>query len=289
MKTENTFRKGLESRHVQTAALLLGVLALSLLMVSATSAAPVLLKNGNSSVLVDPTSQAGVYQWLVDGRNFLAKQWFWGRVGNTPEVSVDMLDPTPFVFTSDGDGDLLNDRVVMRYDSPDGALTASVDLMLTGGAQGSGMSDMAEVIRVHNNSPISLDMHLFQYADFDLWPTAGDTVEFPFANTVRQKNGNAVMTETVVTPRPAHHEANIVPNTLNSLNDALPTTLNDNNGPLTGNVNWAFQWDFVLPAGGTFIISKDKQLTIVPEPGSVVLMGLGFVALVGCVWRRRAR
>jgi hypothetical protein len=53
--------------------------------------------------------------------------------------------------------------------------------------------------------------------------------------------------------------------------------LNDNAGAVgPGDVTWAFQWDFQLAAGDSFIISKDKYLnvTIIPEPST-----LGFVAL----------
>jgi hypothetical protein len=77
----------------------------------------------------------------------------------------------------------------------------------------------------------------------------------------------------------------MVPVTLDSLNDGLPTTLNGNLGPMTGEVAWALEWDFTLPAGGSYLISQDKTLTLVPEPVTLALVGLGLAA-VFC--RRRA-
>ena len=74
---------------------------------------------------------------------------------------------------------------------------------------------------------------------------------------------------------PSHREANLAPLTLNKLNDGAATTLSDTPigtviGP--GNVTWAYQWDFLLQPGGTFQISKDKQITPVPEPAAISLL-----------------
>ena len=77
---------------------------------------------------------------------------------------------------------------------------------------------------------------------------------------------------------PQNHEAANVPATLVRLNDGLPTTLNDNGGPVSGDVNWAFQWDFTLDPNHSFIISKDKTL-VVPEPTALVLLGMS----IGCM------
>jgi hypothetical protein len=73
---------------------------------------------------------------------------------------------------------------------------------------------------------------------------------------------------------------------LAELIDAVPTTLSDT--PATGvvlgpgDLAWAYQWDFVVPVGGTFQISKDKHLSGIPEPAAALLlsMGLGMIAVV---------
>ena len=125
-----------------------------------------------------------------------------------------------------------------------------------------------------------MDFHFFQYADFDITGDGpGNQSVFTNPNTVRQSNGGSFLTETVVTPVPNHREVAFFPTTLNSLNDAAPTTLSDTPlGTLVGpgDVTWAYEWDFVLAAGDTFLISKDKNLGVqpVPEPGVAAFMGV---------------
>ena len=47
-----------------------------------------ILTDSNSSVSIDDGSQAGVYNWTVDGHNNLFQMQFWYRVGNNPELST---------------------------------------------------------------------------------------------------------------------------------------------------------------------------------------------------------
>jgi hypothetical protein len=56
-----------------------------------------------------------------------------------------------------------------------------------------------------------------------------------------------------------------------------------------GDVTWALEWDKQLT--GTFIISKDKNLSAViqpvPEPSTVALVGVGLAGLGYRAWRKR--
>jgi len=49
-------------------------------------------------------------------------------------------------------------------------------------------------------------------------------------------------------------------------------------------VTWAFEWDPTIAAGQTFLINKDKNLSI-PEPGTLMLISIGLVG--GLVFQRR--
>jgi hypothetical protein len=240
------------------------------------------LVDDNSSADFDTATPANNYNWFVDATDLLAQQAFWYRVGSAgPESSVHTL-PIGVQGTTDANFDGNPDTLFVRYNGA--GFRIETRYALDGGTPGSGNSDMAEQINIINLSGSPLDFHFFQYADFDL--SAADTVIFTNANTVDQVGGALRLSETVVTPVPSHREAQFFPVTLNKLNDALPTTLIDNAGIGAGDVTWAFQWDVLIPANGNFQISKDKNITRVPEPGVSALLAAVTMAIA---MKRRAR
>jgi len=114
----------------------------------------------------------------------------------------------------------------------------------------------------------------------------------------RQTDGGVSATETVVTPLPSHFELATYPITLDKLNNGVATTLCDGiatssaEGACTpgttlgpADVTWAWQWDFSIPTGLATTISKDKNIArAVPQPLSLLILGLGLVALA--IWSR---
>jgi hypothetical protein len=254
---------------------------------SAVQAMPLFLGDNNATALIDTQTQAGQFNWMVDGVNHLNKQWFWYRTDAMPqEMSIDTLtqigaittDTNPFV-------DARPDTLDVLYSDPAQRFHIEVGLHLRGGLANSGKSDLAEQISIRNLTNAPLTFHFFQYVDFDLdGSPLGDEINFPADNTVvQQKAGGSWVAETVITPRSSHHETHLVPITLDKLNDGLPTTLDDANVEGPGNVAWAFEWDVVIPAGGEFQISKDKQ--IVPDVSTLAMLTLSGIPLI----RRRRR
>jgi hypothetical protein len=249
------------------------------------------LTDNNSVSQFDTGSQAGNYSWTVDGVSQMRQQQFWYRVGNTAESSINTL-PITAQGASDTNLDGNNDTLVVRYANP--ALQIQTRFSLDGGTAGSGASDLSEQISITNFGGTNMDFHFFEYANFDLQGTpGGDTAIFPNVNSVQQTKGNIRMTETVVTPAASHREIGFYPNTLNKLNDGLPTTLSDTPilvpvGP--GDMTWAFQWDVSIAPGGTFQISKDKNLSTIPEPASWILFVVGALLLAAHPsFRRKSR
>jgi len=268
------------------ASAIFGAVALLTVLFCTTPANATILTatDSNSSIKIDDASQSGMFNWTVDGVNQMFQQWFWYRIGAAGgESSIDTISASTSTTSAGG--------IVVDYKNPTG-IEVKVTYTLTGGTAGSSTSDVAETIKIVNHGTSSMDLHFFQYSDFDLnGATGGQTVTFPNANTVDQSGpaGGVILSETVVTPPPSHHQGSLEPTILNSLIDSAPTTLSDNSGAGPGDVAWAFQWDQTIAAGGTFIISKDKNLRpSVPEPASVVLLGSLLIGITTRI-RRRAK
>jgi len=251
-----------------------GVVALSLATFagSAWGAPLYVLEDHNSRVSFDAGSQAGTFDWIVDGTSHLVQQWFWFRIGNNPERSIDTL-PLTGAFASDTNpfSDNRADALFLRYE--DAAIKIEPTFILRGGNAGTNSSDLAEQIKITNKGASTITISFFQYADFDLNGTPfDDSVSIFAGNHVIQTEGPVVMSESVVAPLPSFFEAEFHPVTLAKLNDVFADNLSNNAFRANGNLTWAFQWNFTIQAGKSVLISKDKQ--VVPTPGSIALLGL---------------
>jgi hypothetical protein len=244
------------------------------------------LSDLNSTASIDLSSQAGMYNWTVDGKNYLAQQWFWYRVGTAGlQLSIDTLTLTSYTNTGTS--------LTTIWTDPNNRFNIDLTYVLTGSAPGSGTSDVQESIAVDNlSSSNSLNFHFYQYSHFNL-SGGHDSVALGkngFGNYyLADQSGSGIqLQETVVTGTPSppgaqEGEAAFYPQTLNNLNTVNGYTLNDNNSVGPGDVTWALEWDKNLAPDGTFTIGKDNSLTV-PEPSVIALVSLGLAA---CVWRRR--
>lgn len=237
------------------------------------------LTSGNALASINVNSQAGMYHWVVNGQDQLTQQWFWYRIGTgVPERSIDTIG-APIVSSTPS-------SLTATYTHPQ--FNLRVDYVLASALPGSLSSTLTETVTINNTAGGSLDFHLFQYSDFDLGgTTGGDTVQLGTGtggryNYALQTDGPVIFTESNVAPGASRGEVATFPSTLNALNDGLPTDLNNYAGPVSGDVTWAFQWDFTLD-NNSFVLSKTKYLSV-PEPCALSLLGLGLAA-----WALRRR
>jgi hypothetical protein len=159
---------------------------------------------------------------------------------------------------------------------------------------GAGMqADMAESVVVTNVSNSSASLRLFQYSDWDIANTAAnDTVTRLNSSTMQQTDG-VFSGHTAVhggTPIPEFSGmsafATIRTNILGTNGYFLDTAAGAGIGQsFTGDATYAFQWNRDLAAGASFTLSTDKVMAV-PEPGSMIALGLGAAALLA---RRRRK
>jgi hypothetical protein len=261
------------------------ILAVALAMVPAAASvagATYVLTDLNSTFAVDLNNNPT--QWTVDNTYQLYRQGFWFRLGDVAGTGQSSLFSEPTTVQSQTANSLQ-----LRFTHSQ--FTADVAWTLFGGTAGSYTSDVAESIRLRNTSGSTLHMRFFQYSDFDLNGTPGnDLLSFPNANTVDQTDpaGPVGLSETVVTPPASHHQgSNSWPSLYNLINSSSNYTLNDSNPGTAGDSEWAFEWDVDIAANGSYLISKDKHISEIPEPGSVILLGVVLLGAVGLGRRRR--
>lgn len=260
-----------------------GMLAgLAACFVTAAAQADVTLTDLNSSVHFYDNGSGGLGgmdAWNVDGVDHLFEQWFWYRTGtDTREYRLDSLTQSITLQTG---------RLLELSHAGTGF---SIDTLyvLTGGTAGSNFSDIAETIRIRNTGTSSITMSFYQYSDFDLGGTIPDSsVDLVNANLWRQTDiaGGLALNEASSIPTASASEANYFAATRTALDDSDIDILNGTTSAGPGDLTWAWQWNVTIGAGGSFIISKDKQIQPIPAPGAVVLAMMG-MSLVGWAKRR---
>jgi hypothetical protein len=261
------------------------------------------LTHNNAQVTIDETATTtvpGINSLTIGGVNNLNQEWFWFRTGNMTREQA--LDGSTLVSSTQA-----NARSWNGIYSDGQTWEIEVLLNLTG-TTGNFMADLAETITIRNLTNSNLAFSFFEYTDWDLnGSSTDDSVTLVHANpltgaaVVEQFGSNASSRTSIVSPTNiSRYELGYYSTTRDKLTNATidnlanayppPGNMTTLAGP--GDLTWAAQWNLNLAARTSYIISKDKLVTIqpVPEPATLgLLLMLVPPALAARAWRRRAR
>lgn len=224
------------------------------------------LADDNSIVAIDPASSDGALLWLVDDVNHLFQRQFWYRVGSEGgEKSIDTLNLLEF-------NQPLDNQLDITYTSND--FEVVLNSILDGASENTGEAKLYETIKIKNTSFEPLPFQFFEYTDFDLTEIGeDDTIDYS-SNSVMQFD-NSTFAVVATNPVPERYDGATFPSLLDSLEDDTPTTLAGSSGALTGDTNFASQWNFVLEPGEVFLIDSNKFISPVQSvPESTTILGI---------------
>lgn len=262
-------------RHLLPAVLLTGLAA------THASAAVLVLQDDNTVARLDDASQSGLYDFEVDGLDYLTQYGFWYRVGNTAEQHVSTLTKIGSAAT-DTNGDGFADTALVYYRDAADTFRFELSYQISGGSPGSGSAGLAQQFRLDNRTNGNLSIALFEFVDVQVGGTAaGDIVEVVTPNFGTASDGPYLWQEGI-TPPLTRTQVGDPATLLGLLNDGVATTLNNTTGPIgPGDNAYALQWNLTL--GRNQSVTFSKAITVIPEPASLVLV-LG-AALLGLTRR----
>jgi hypothetical protein len=245
------------------------------------------VSNGNASITYDAVDDdpgdfllSGLEGWNVNGVAQLFQQVFAIRVGAGPTINIGNLNLVS------ADADDATDTIAVDYS--DGVVLISLTMTLGGVGNGSAITQTLEVSAGSANL-FDVPISVFLYTDLDLDDDAvGDTGQTDGA-TLTQRDGST-LARVSTTTKTSGFQIETFGDTGSLLFDAILdgslASLSGSTGPVTGDVNHAFQWTFaVSEANPSFAIRVDND--VIPAPAPLGLLGLGMVGLG--LARRKAR
>jgi hypothetical protein len=255
-----------------------------LLCFSAVQAQVVLTHNG--SVLEIDENTGTIVNWTVGGVDHVFEHTYYWRDGDSTTVSLlsDIGAPVVNLFGSRAA------EVIYANDD----LRITISYLLTGSTNGM-TSDLVESVLVESlTGPMAF--RLFQYTDYDLNGTSdNDSATRENSSTIRSTDDDVQTVWAVEggTPIPEFTEiSNVYPelqdNLLNVAGYNLDTAAGDGLGDSeSGDIAYAMQWNRDMTANSAFLMSTNKVVAV-PEPGSMLALGLGAAALLARRRRKKA-
>lgn len=234
------------------------------------------------SVTID-SSGFGLDTWTDPfGADHMYQEWWWGRDSALdPEGPLDDTD-----FTLSGSNPA-PDKISLTYTGVTNDLEIELFYDLDGYSNYSILYE--DGIITNTSTTETLDISVFEYTDFDLADTPDGDTAFGDIYGITQIDG-IIIAEVTPSTLPDFFEIGPYSDLVDSLDDSNPTTLSNSGSPFgPGDATFAFQWDFTLQPGQSYIIEKTKKVTVTPEPSTILLLGIGLFGLGGAGRLRKRR
>jgi hypothetical protein len=244
------------------------------------------LQSGGSTLLVNPDSAVMNYSWLVDGMDQFGgspqgQESFFFSVGDAGPQPLSALTHN-VIYNSGG-------VLTVGYTDP-GEFTLTLSDNLAGGTNNAALT---EVLSINNTSAATLNLHIFQYDNFN---AGGESTLALSGTSINVANQSDNMGDNVNVNVDTPDEYQIANDSSVYMKVTAPTfePLSDNStGPITGDTSFGFEWDPAIGVGGSDQISITESVSaqchVVPLPGAGygALATLGGIAGIAAI--RRAR
>jgi hypothetical protein len=226
-----------------------------------------------------------------------ATQGFFASVGAAAPAPVYTLQASPTVYQSVATPNI----GTITYNNSANNYSVQIVYTLTGGTPGSYTSEILDNVTVKNNSTTTnLNLHFYEYQNFNITGSGGfyNTLTADATGATNQTSGIASLTSgnSALYPgansgNPDEYEAGKTSTFVSgpgaTPNVVLPSTLNDNGGPVSYDVAAAYEWDASIAPSSTFNYSGQINVTV-PEPTSASLTVVGTSSAALLRRRRRA-
>jgi hypothetical protein len=252
-----------------------------------SSAALYMLESNNSVVDINPFGDSsepdGLYNWTVDGATQAREQGYWFQIGGTgPTNNVATLSPSALsqpvqLLNTSGESNAAPNEASINYQGS--GFTINTRYQLTGGANGSNLSDLVETVVINNTGTSALKIHMDDYTDLNLGGNGAN-------DSISITNGGATATQTNPTgwtgvatgstTNLASFDAAAYPTLLNAVN-AGTFPLNEQSSLTDQDVTNGVEYDATLAPNVSMEFTVNQEIlgpavgAIVPEPTMIAL------------------